>query len=52
MRQYLTLIGYSSALPEMAEAEELHPIYDLSHNNQMTSDTVSGFGISYMIICE
>ena len=43
MGQSLTLIGYSSELSEMAEAEKLYQGYDIPHNNRLTPDTVSGF---------
>ena len=35
---------YSSELYEMAEADKLYQSYDLTHNNQLTPDTVSLFG--------
>ena len=44
MRQSLTLIGYSSELSEMAEADELYRSYNLPHNDQLTPDTVLVFG--------
>ena len=44
MGQSLTLIGYSSELSEMAQADKLHPSYDLPHNDRLTPDTVSDFG--------
>ena len=44
MRQSLTLIGYSSELSEMAEADELYRSYNIPHNDQLTPDTVSAFG--------
>ena len=50
--QFLTLIGYSSELSEIAEADELYWIYNLLHNDQLTPDTVSAFGGSYMILRE
>ena len=43
--QLLTLIGYSSELLDIAEADELHLSYDLPHNDWLTPDTVSEFGI-------
>ena len=49
MGQLLTLIGYSSELSEMAEADELHPSYNLPHNDWLTPDTVLAFGGLYMI---
>ena len=45
MGQSLTLIGYSSELSEMAEADILYHSYDIPHNNQLTPDTVLVFGI-------
>ena len=36
MGQLLTLIGYSSELYEMAEADELYPSYDITHNDRLT----------------
>ena len=44
MGQLLTLIGYSSELSEMAEAEKLYWSYNLPHNNFPTPDTVLAFG--------
>ena len=44
MGQLLTLIGYSSELSEMAEAEKLYRSYNLPHNNRLTPDTVVAFG--------
>ena len=41
--QFLTLIGYSSELSEMAEADELYPSYNLPHNVHLTPDTVLSF---------
>ena len=38
------MIGYSSELSGMAEADYLHTIYDLPHKNQLTPDTVLAFG--------
>ena len=38
------MIGYSSEFSEMAEADELHPSYDLPPNDCLTPDTVSAFG--------
>ena len=46
---YLTLIGYSSELSEMAEADELYQSYNLPHNDRLTSDTVLAFGGHYII---
>ena len=34
--QLLTLIGYSSELPEMDEADKLYQSYDLRHNDCLT----------------
>ena len=42
--QSLILIGYSSGLPEIAEADELNQSYDLPHNNRLTPDKVLYFG--------
>ena len=44
MGQSLTLIGYSSELPDMDEAEELYQSYYLPHNYWLTPDTVLSFG--------
>ena len=38
------MIGYSSELSEMDEADELYQSYDLHHNDRLTPDTVSAFG--------
>ena len=38
------MIGYSSELSEMAEADKLYQSYDIPHNNQLNPDTVSAFG--------
>ena len=43
MLQSLTLIGYSSGLPDIAEADKLNQIYDLHHNNPLTPDKVLSF---------
>ena len=40
----LTLIGYSVELSDMAEVDELHPSYDIPHNDWLTPDTVLEFG--------
>ena len=44
MGQSLTLIGYSSELPDMAEAEKLYRSYDIPQNDWLTPDTVLLFG--------
>ena len=44
MGQSLTVIGYSSGLPEISEVEKLYQIQDLPHNDQLTPDTVLSFG--------
>ena len=44
MGQLLTLIGYSSELSDMAQADELHPSYDILQNDRLTTDTVLAFG--------
>ena len=44
MGQPLTMIGYSSGLPEIAEAEKLNQIYNLPYNDQLTPDKVLSFG--------
>ena len=36
----LTLIGYSSELSDMDEADELPPSYDIPHNDWLTPNTV------------
>ena len=43
MGQSLTLIGYSSGLHEIAEADKLNQSYDLPHNNQLTPDKFLSF---------
>ena len=43
------MIGYSSELSEMAEADKLYRSDDPPHNNWLTPDTVSAFGVRYMI---
>ena len=43
------MIGYSSELYEISEAEKLYWIYDLPHNDCLTPDTVLLFGVSYML---
>ena len=40
MRQSLTMIGHSSELSDMAEAEKLYRTYDLPHNDRLNPDTV------------
>ena len=40
----LTLIGYSSGFPEIAEADGLNQIHDLPCNNWLTRDKVVSFG--------
>ena len=40
----ITLIGYSSELSEMAEADGLYRIYDLTYNDWLTPDTELAFG--------
>ena len=42
--QSLTLIGYSSELYDMAEADELYRSYNIPHNYGLTPDTVLPFG--------
>ena len=49
MVQSLTLIGYSRELTEMAEADKLYPSYDISHNHDLTPDSVSAFKGRYTI---
>ena len=44
MGQSLTLIGYISGLPEIAESDELYQSYDLPHNDRLTPDKVLSFG--------
>ena len=46
----MTLICYSSGLPEMAEENELYRSYDLPHNDWLTPDTVLLFGGRYIIL--
>ena len=38
------MIGYSSEFSEMAEADKLHPSYDLTHKNWLTPDIVVTLG--------
>ena len=45
MGKSLTLIGYSSELYEMDEADKLYHSYNLPHNDRLTPDTVLEFGI-------
>ena len=40
MGKFLTLIGYSSELSYMAEADKLFQSYDIPHNDWLTPDTV------------
>ena len=42
--QFLTLIGYSSELSEITEADELYQSYDLPHNNRLTLDKFMSSG--------
>ena len=44
MVQLLTLIDYSSGLPNIYEAYELNHSYDLPHNYRLTPDTCLSFG--------
>ena len=46
----LTLIGYSTGLPEIAEADQLNQSYDLPHNDQLTPDKVLSLGDYYIIL--
>ena len=43
------MIGYSSELYEIPEADELYRSYNLPHNDWLTPDTVLAFGGHYMI---
>ena len=43
--QSLTLIGYSSGLPEISETDELNQSYDLPHKNRLTPDKFLSFGV-------
>ena len=43
------MIGYSSGLPEIAEADKLYWIYDLPHNDLLTPDTFLLFDVIQMI---
>ena len=45
MGKSLTLIGYSSVFPEIAEADELNQGYDLPHNDCLTPDKVLYLGV-------
>ena len=45
----LTLIGYSSELSEMADADKIHASYYVPHNDWLTPDTVLALGGCYMI---
>ena len=48
----LSLIGYSSELSEMDEAEKLHPSYDIPHNDWLADYTTSILGGSlYYNMC-
>ena len=49
MGQSLTLIGYSTELSEMDEADELYPIYDILQDNWLIPNTVLVFGVCCMI---
>ena len=42
--QSITMIGYSSGLPEIAESDELNQSHDLPHNDRLTPDKVLSFG--------
>ena len=42
--QLLTLIGYSSGFPDIAETDELNQIYALPLNNRLTPGKVLSFG--------
>ena len=44
MVKLLTMIGYISELSEMAESDEIYPIYNLTHNRWLIPDTVLEFG--------
>ena len=44
MGQSLTIIGYSSGLTEIGEADKLHQSYALPHNDRPTPDKVLSFG--------
>ena len=44
MGQLPTLIGYSSRLPEISEADKLNQSYDLPHKDRLTPDKVLSFG--------
>ena len=44
MGQSLTMIGYSSELSEISEADELYRSYVIPHNYRLTPDKVSEFG--------
>ena len=44
MGQSIILIGYNSGLPDIDEANELNPSYDLPHNHWLTPDEVQSFG--------
>ena len=44
MRELLTLIGYSSDFPEIADTDELNQSYNLPHNNRLNPDRVLSFG--------
>ena len=44
MGKLLTLIGCSSGLPEISEADKLNKSYDLPHNDRLTPDKVLSFG--------
>ena len=42
--QLITLIGCSSGLSEISEADKLNQSYDLPHNYWLTPDKVLSFG--------
>ena len=44
MGQFITLIGYSSELSDMAEADLLDLSHNIPHNDWLTPDTVSDIG--------
>ena len=44
MGKLLTLIGYSSELSDMAEADLLHLRHNIPLNDRLTPDTVSDIG--------
>ena len=45
MGKSLTLIGYSSGLPDISEEGKLNQSYDLPHNDPLNPDKFLYFGV-------